>query len=110
MPVITEEGEDAVVTAWMVVEGGPVKAGQLIAEVQAEKIAQEVYATQDGVVRNLVPINVAVAQGKAICVIEEGAPEEGEVEERRPEAEPASAATDRRVPVSPAVRSRIPAR
>ncbi|MFQ5968457.1 MAG: dihydrolipoamide acetyltransferase family protein [Acidimicrobiia bacterium] len=104
MPVITEEGEDAVVTAWMVVEGGPVKAGQLIAEVQAEKIAQEVYATQDGVVRHLVPINVAVPQGKAICVIEEGPRDEGEVEERRLEAEPAAAALDRRVPVSPAAR------
>ena len=42
MPVITDSGDDGVVTAWFVDEGGRVEADQLIAEVQAEKVAQDV--------------------------------------------------------------------
>ena len=36
MPVVTEESEDGVVTAWFVDEGAPCSEGQLLAEVQAE--------------------------------------------------------------------------
>ncbi len=72
MPVITEAGEEGVVTAWMVDEGGRVKADQLIAEVQAEKVAEDVRSPGDGVVRDLVPINEPVAQGEPICRLVEG--------------------------------------
>lgn len=74
MPVVTEGGEDAVVTAWLVDEGWAVTAGQLLAEVQAEKVAQEVTAPHDGVVgRLLVAINEPVPQGTPICLLEETA-------------------------------------
>jgi pyruvate dehydrogenase E2 component (dihydrolipoamide acetyltransferase) len=69
MPVITAEGEEAVVTAWFVDEGGACTEGQLIAEVQAEKIAAEVEAPAPGLVVDLVGIHDPVAQGSPICRI-----------------------------------------
>ncbi|HLF42669.1 MAG TPA: dihydrolipoamide acetyltransferase family protein [Acidimicrobiia bacterium] len=77
MPVLTEPGEDGVVTAWMVDEGQRCEAGQLIAEIQVEKVAEQVYASEAGAVVGLVPINVPVPQGEPICriVAAEEAPE-----------------------------------
>ena len=69
MPVHTKAGEEAVVTAWLVDEGSPVKAGQLIAEIQVEKVALDVLAPVEGVVIDLVAINQPVPQGKPICLI-----------------------------------------
>jgi pyruvate dehydrogenase E2 component (dihydrolipoamide acetyltransferase) len=69
MPVITESGEDGVVTAWLVDEGSRVTTAQLIAEVQAEKVAQDVHAPNDGIVRGLVGINQPVPQGAVICSV-----------------------------------------
>lgn len=71
MPVVTTEGDDAVVTAWFVTEGSTVTTGQLIAEVQAEKVADDVSAPADGVVQGLVAINIPVPQGAPICTIGE---------------------------------------
>lgn len=69
MPVFTKAGEEGVVSAWLVDEGATVKAGQLIAEVQVEKVSVEVTAPIDGVVIGLVPINQPVPQGQPICRI-----------------------------------------
>jgi pyruvate dehydrogenase E2 component (dihydrolipoamide acetyltransferase) len=71
MPIITEAGEDGVVTAWLVDEGSRVAADQLIAEVQAEKVAEEVHAPGVGMVRGLVAINEPVPQGTPICRLDE---------------------------------------
>ena len=71
MPVITEAGDDGVVTAWFVDEGSRVIGDQLIAEVQAEKVSQEVHSPGDGVVRNLVAINQPVPQGAPICMLDD---------------------------------------
>jgi pyruvate dehydrogenase E2 component (dihydrolipoamide acetyltransferase) len=70
MPVLTEPGEDGVVTAWMVDEGGPCKQGQLIAEIQMEKVSDEVFAPESGLVTDRVGINEPVPQGQPICRIE----------------------------------------
>jgi pyruvate dehydrogenase E2 component (dihydrolipoamide acetyltransferase) len=72
MPVITDPGDDGVVTAWFVDEGGRVEVDQLIAEVQAEKVAQDIYAPYDGFVRALVSINEPVPQGSPICTLFDG--------------------------------------
>jgi pyruvate dehydrogenase E2 component (dihydrolipoamide acetyltransferase) len=48
MPVITASGEEAVVTAWFVDEGTSCIKGQLLAEVQAEKVSSEVEAPGAG--------------------------------------------------------------
>lgn len=69
MPIVTEAGEDAVITAWFVDEGQPCLADQLIAEVQAEKIAVEVHAPAAGYVVNRVAIGDPVPQGHPICLI-----------------------------------------
>jgi pyruvate/2-oxoglutarate dehydrogenase complex dihydrolipoamide acyltransferase (E2) component len=86
LPVVSAAGDDGVVTAWMVDEGARVKAGQLIAEMQAEKVATDVYAPADGVVRGLVAVMEAVPQGGVICRIEE--PKEGAAEPAPPAPEP----------------------
>jgi pyruvate dehydrogenase E2 component (dihydrolipoamide acetyltransferase) len=67
MPVITESGDDGVVTAWFVDEGSSVVADQLIAEVQVEKVAQDVASPGDGFVQHMVNLNEPVAQGASIC-------------------------------------------
>ncbi|MGF1664892.1 MAG: dihydrolipoamide acetyltransferase family protein [Acidimicrobiia bacterium] len=69
MPVITGEGEDGVVTAWFVDDGQACAEGQLIAEVQAEKTADEVRAPSAGYVVDRVVINDPVPQGRPICRI-----------------------------------------
>lgn len=100
MPVVTEAGEEAVVTAWMVDEGASVREGALIAEVQAEKVADQVYAPADGIVRGLVAINQPVAQGSPICRIDES----GEVRASGETSGPSPAPPRERVAASPAAR------
>lgn len=69
MPVIGSAGEDGVVTAWFVDEGQACTAGQLIAEVQAEKVSQEIESPEAGFVMNRVAIGDPVHQGDPICRI-----------------------------------------
>ncbi len=69
MPVITEAGDEAVITAWFVDEGQACHVGQLIAEVQAEKVAAEVIAPAEGYVVNRVAIGDPIHQGAAICQV-----------------------------------------
>ena len=75
MPIITASGEEAVVTAWFVDEGEACSEGQLIAEVQAEKISAEVEAPGVGHVVNRVAVNDPVSQGSPICRIVESVEE-----------------------------------
>lgn len=104
MPVITDAGEDAVVTAWMVDEGSRVRKGQLIAEVQGEKVAVDVEAPVDGVVGDLVAINQPVAQGAAICRIEETGETSAPAPAPEPEGGRTPTAPPTPVPASPAAR------
>lgn len=69
MPIITASGEEAVVTAWFTDEGRSCQEGQLLAEVQAEKISAEVEAPGSGLVVDQVGINDPVEQGSVICRI-----------------------------------------
>lgn len=69
MPLLGEEGEEGVVTAWMVDEGGRVDAGQLLATVQVEKVSGDVTAPVSGVVRGRVDLNEPVSPGAVICAI-----------------------------------------
>lgn len=71
MPVITAGDEPAVVTAWFVDEGEHCNEGQLIAEVQAEKVSIEIHAPQAGYVVNRVALGEPVPQGQPICQIVE---------------------------------------
>lgn len=71
MPVITASRDEAVVTAWFVDEGGACTQGQLIAEVQAEKVAADVEAPGAGYIVDRVGVNDPVPQGEPICRIVE---------------------------------------
>ena len=97
MPVLTEPGEYGVVTAWLVDENQQCEAGLLIAEVQVEKVADQIYAPVSGWVVGRVPISEAVPQGETICRIEATAtsdvpptPDVGEATEKQARAVPAS--------------------
>ncbi len=104
MPVITAAGDDGVVTAWFVDEGSPVRAGQLIAEVQAEKVAEEIEAPGDGFVRGLVAINDPVAQGAPICVIDDQPIEQAPSVPVAADAGGVTPATEERIVASPAAK------
>lgn len=101
MPIVTEAGDDAVVTAWFVADGDAVEEGQLIAEVQAEKVAQDVESPTAGMVEGCVEINHPVPQGDPICRVVPGVegataePPAVGVVEARPERRPASPAARR---------------
>ena len=102
MPVITASGEEAVVTAWFVDEGGFTRAGQLIAETQAEKVAADVEAPSEGFVVNRVALNQPVPQGSPICEIAESTGT-GRQADESPEATDTNAES-KRVKASPAAR------
>lgn len=70
-PILSRERPEAegVVATWFVTDRQVVIAGQLLAEVQVDKVAQEVPAPVDGVVRLLAAEGDAVRQGSAIARI-----------------------------------------
>ena len=61
---------EGIVGTWFVRDGQAVTAGQVIAEVQVEKVSQDVTAPVAGVVRVLVAEEVPVRQGDLIATIE----------------------------------------
>lgn len=76
MPTLSEEVDEGVVVTWFVVPGASVSEGDLVAEVQVEKVSEEVRAPADGrLVEALVAQGDVVRQGAPIAVLEVGAPE-----------------------------------
>jgi pyruvate dehydrogenase E2 component (dihydrolipoamide acetyltransferase) len=74
MPTLSEDVEEGVLVAWFVLPGGSVRAGELVAEVQVEKVSEEVRAPADGVLAEaLVAPGEVVRQGAPIAVLEVGA-------------------------------------
>ena len=61
---------EGVVATWFVTDGEPVQAGQLLAEVQVDKVAAEVPAPVAGVVHLLVEEDAVVIQGTPIARID----------------------------------------
>jgi len=62
--------EDAIVAVWHVAEGDTITAGQVIAEVETEKVETELEAPCDGVVaRILVDEDVEVDVGTVLAII-----------------------------------------
>lgn len=60
---------EGVVATWYVAEGEAVTEGQLLAEVQVDKVAVEVPSPASGVVHLLVDEDAAVTQGSVIATI-----------------------------------------
>lgn len=61
---------EGVVSTWFVSDGETVRADQLLAEVQVDKVAAEVPAPRAGVVHLLVGEDAAVTQGTPIARID----------------------------------------
>ncbi len=73
MPTLSEDVEEGVLVAWFVLPGGSVSAGGLVAEVQVEKVSEEVRAPADGVLAEaLVEPGEVVRQGAPIAILEVG--------------------------------------
>lgn len=69
-PLSTDEPDkEGVVATWFVLDGEAVQAGQLLAEVQMDKVSFEVEAPSDGSVRLLVPEGAPVHQGDVIATV-----------------------------------------
>lgn len=71
-PSLSKERPDAegVVTTWFVKHGQLVSSGQLLAEVQVDKVSVEVPSPQAGVVHILAAEDDVVTQGAVIATIE----------------------------------------
>ena len=105
MPTLSEEVEEGVLVTWFVVPGASVRAGDLVAEVQVEKVSEEVRAPSDGrLVEALVAQGEVVRQGAPIGVLEVGAAGAAEPEAARPTAPAAAAPPGAPPPASPAAR------
>ena len=64
-----EPDKEGVVATWFVAEGETVTAGQLLAEVQMDKVSVEVYSPADGLVHLAVAEQVPVRQGQVIATV-----------------------------------------
>ena len=71
-PMMSQDEPDAegVVGTWFVNEGETVAAGQLIAEVQVDKVSQDLEAPAGGVFHPVVAEGVGVRQGELIARID----------------------------------------
>lgn len=66
----TKTETEGVLATWYVADGDQVASGQLLAEVQVDKVAAEVTAPAAGTVRLLVAEDDTVHQGGTIARIE----------------------------------------
>ena len=72
---LSAEMEYATVTAWRVAEGDAVTAGQAVAEVEADKVVEEIASPVDGIVAEIVAaVGDELPVGSLLAVIREGAP------------------------------------
>ena len=71
-PVMSQEDPagEGVVGTWFALDGETVSEGQLIAEVQVDKVSADVHAPATGVLRHRVAEEAATHQGAVIAHIE----------------------------------------
>jgi pyruvate/2-oxoglutarate dehydrogenase complex dihydrolipoamide acyltransferase (E2) component len=71
-PALSADNPQAqgVLATWFVEQGAAVAEGQLIAEVQVDKVSADVVAPTAGVITRLVEEDDAVVQGEAIARID----------------------------------------
>jgi pyruvate dehydrogenase E2 component (dihydrolipoamide acetyltransferase) len=70
VPRVSENTEEGVLVTWFVEPGTTVHEGDLVAEVQVEKISAEVRAAGDGTIELLVEPGGIVVQGHPIAVLD----------------------------------------
>jgi len=70
---ISEEMEYGTIARWLKSEGDPVAPGEVIVEIEAEKVTQEVEAPVAGVLESIVAVEGdEIRVGATIAVIAEG--------------------------------------
>lgn len=71
-PPLAKEDPDTVgvLSTWFVRDGDRVRADQVLAEVQVDKVSAEVPSPADGVVHLLVPEEAEVVQGAPIARVD----------------------------------------
>lgn len=99
MPRLSEEAEEGMLVTWLVEPGAIVREGDLLAEVQVQKVSADVEAPARGrVVELLLQAGDVVKQGDPIAVIEETTGAE------TPAPPPSPAPAARAAPATPAAR------
>lgn len=72
MPELKPDVKTAVLCAWLKDEGEEVKAGEVLFEVETDKVVTQVEATKDGkVMKQLVEEGDEVEVNSAVAIIEE---------------------------------------
>ena len=107
MPHLSDTTEEGIVVAWFVEPGATVREGDLVAEVQVEKMSAEVHAPAAGRLGELrVAPGGVVAQGAVLVVIEAAAGEEAPAAPAAAAeaAAPAAVAAEPGGPASPAAK------
>lgn len=61
-----EEDSEAVITSWLVSNGGAVQAGDMIAELMVQKIQYELEAPASGTLQILKDVDDVVAKGDLV--------------------------------------------
>jgi pyruvate/2-oxoglutarate dehydrogenase complex dihydrolipoamide acyltransferase (E2) component len=70
---VSEEMEYGTVARWLKAEGDTVTQGEVIVEIDAEKVLQEVEAPVDGVLQSIIAVEGdEIRVGSTIAVIAEG--------------------------------------
>ena len=64
-----DEDTEAVITTWLVSDGGQVNEGQLIAEIMVEKVQHEIRAPASGTIKITQDAEAVVAKGGEIGTI-----------------------------------------
>lgn len=113
VPVFSESVSEGTLLAWHKQVGEAVKRGELLAEIETDKVVLEVTAQQDGVLKSVAkqPDDTVLSE-EVLGVLEEGAvadtsasaAQESEIKEAGAEANAPAASVERREALSPAVR------
>lgn len=64
-----EEDSEAVITSWLVSDGGEVSEGQLIAEIMVEKVQHEIRSPGAGKITIGKPAEAVIKKGDEIATI-----------------------------------------
>src|SRR6187431_89771 len=85
IPALGESIAGGVVSKWHKQEGESVKSGDVLLTLETDKVAQDIAAESDGVLRQRVKEGEEVAVGAVVGAIEEKKMEEGKTQDPRPE-------------------------
>ncbi|MQA10023.1 MAG: biotin/lipoyl-binding protein [Pseudonocardiaceae bacterium] len=71
-PLVDDEAPESpgVVSTWFVEDGAQVREGELLAEVQVSKIADEILAPVSGTLRHKVAEGQVITQGAVVALLE----------------------------------------